>query len=362
MTTIGVDFHTWSGIYQGSRSHILGIYKCAIDLAPHVNFIFFGDGLNSLRQEHEQFRKPNVQTVEMRRLPGPLRLGFQLPYLSYRYKLDYLHCQYRIPLVAKGRQICTIHDTLVDSHPQYFSRQFSLAARLMFRYSAVRSHSVLTVSDYSRLSISSIYGIATDKVSVTPNGVDHSIFKPGIKNDLLLSKYGLSSNGYWLSVGRIEPRKNHLGIIRAWRSFDSDRRPLVIVGQRDFGYDAVEKEILSRNEKERLIFLDSVTNEDLAALYANAYCLLYPSFAEGFGMPVIEALASGCPVITSDTTSLPEVGGACAIYADPTSVDSIVAAMSAVDSSDISVSDRVKHSAKFSWESSAAALLKLIDK
>jgi len=133
-----------------------------------------------------------------------------------------------------------------------------------------------------------------------------------------------------LSVGRLEPRKNRLGLLRALALLPTPRPKLVIAGQRDFGYEKIfqlRDELLLQDD---VIFLETASDDLLAALYRNARLFVYPSFAEGFGMPVIEAMASGIPVITSNTTSLPEVAGDAALLVDPHSPEEIRDAMNRV--------------------------------
>ncbi|HLH08230.1 MAG TPA: glycosyltransferase family 1 protein [Terriglobales bacterium] len=142
----------------------------------------------------------------------------------------------------------------------------------------------------------------------------------------MLSAYGLKSKSYILTVGRLEPRKNHVNLLRAYAQLPQPRPKLVIVGQSDFGFEqifAISKELPQSDVK----FLSAVTDDILSVLYRDAALFVYPTWAEGFGMPVVEAMASGVPVVTSNTTCLPEIGGDAVLLAEPSDSSSIADAI-----------------------------------
>lgn len=318
---IGIDFHTWDGIFQGSRSHILGVYREAIVQAPDLDFVFFLHGVDSLRQAYPEFSRPNVTLVKVGHWPSVLRLLVQLPLMAMRHRIDILHTQYRVPPWVPCKTACTIHDLLCESHPQFFSPSFVAQSRVTFRMSARRADALFSVSDYSKSEIVSRYGVPADGVSVTFNGVDATRFHPGDAGADLVRALGLEPGGYIITVGRLEPRKNQANLIRAWGLLGPDAPTLVVVGQPDFSFDDIFK--AQQEVPRKAVMLDKVSDEQLPALLRHARLFAYPAFAEGFGMPVIEALASGVPVVTSNTTSLPEVSGGAAILIDPASVGSI---------------------------------------
>lgn len=188
--------------------------------------------------------------------------------------------------------------------------------------SAQRADVLFSVSEYSKQEIATRYKVPLESIHVTFNGVDHQRFHPGDEGRDLVKALGLEPGRYILTVGRLEPRKNQANLIRAWGMLGNDAPELVIVGQPDFSFEdigAAQKEVAPRQVR----ILDRVSDEQLPALLRHAQLFAYPAFAEGFGMPVIEALASGVPVVTSNTTSLPEVAGDAAILVDPSSVTSI---------------------------------------
>lgn len=359
---IGVDFHEWDGIFQGSRNHILGIYRHAIMLAPDVDFVFFLESVDSLAASHPEFRQANVRLVRMSRKHGLIRLFLQLPWLSWRNAVDVLHTQYRIPFLYTAATACTIHDVLFETHPEFFSRRFVIEAHAMFGMAARRSDVLFTVSEYSKLEISRHYDVPHNKIQVTYNGVDRSRFFPGDAGLESVEDLGLTPGNFILMVGRLEPRKNHETLIRAWARLGDMAPPLVIVGQDDPNFPQLQDVINGVVGSQRVIQFKNIGDELLPAVMRHATAFAYPAFAEGFGMPVVEAMASGVPVITSDVTSMPEVAGDGAILCDPHDEDGLYRALKRVLT--MSASERrelqlrsVSQSQKFDWNFSARILI-----
>lgn len=360
MASVGVDFHVFDGIFQGSRSHIVGIFSEAVSLAEDIDFIFFLHDVEQLKRDYPTFVRPNVRLVEMRG-GGLSRLVFRLALLQRRYSLDLLHTQYRVPLIPMGPCACTIHDVLFESHPQYFSRSFSIQSRLTFRLAAKVSKLLFTVSEFSKREICSRYGVDASAVHVIHNGVDRQKFFPGSQGEHVLEEFGLCAGGYLLTVGRLEPRKNHVRLIEAYSLLGSSAPPLVVVGQRDFSFAKVFQAVSHFGVADRVIFLEDVDDKTLPVLMRNSRLFVFPSIAEGFGMPVLEALASGVPVVTSNSTSLVEISGDAALLVDPMSSESIAAGMRRVLGDDALAgelrSKGVAQARNFEWRDSARTLV-----
>jgi len=358
---LGIDFHVWDDLFQGSRSHLLGLYEAAIVQAPEIDFVFFLGDTAGLRRAHPAFGRPNVTLVPMRKLPGLLRLAVQMPWLQWRHHIDLLHMQYRLPLLRLGPCACTIHDVLFETHPQFFTRSFTRQLKWFSRQAARHAALLLTVSEFSRRGLAQHHGLDPQRIVLTHNGVDTSRFHPGAEGAEQVRQLGLEPGRYLLTVGRLEPRKNHATLIEAYARLAPDSPDLVIVGQRDFNYSAVFDTIEKHRLQSRVKLLTSVGDALLPAAMRHARLFVYPSFAEGFGMPVLEAMVSGVPVITSNTTALPEVAGQAARLIDPHSVQQLAAAMQQL------LNDPAERAAllqaapqqagQFAWETAAAALL-----
>ena len=321
---IGVDFHTFDGFYQGSRSHLLGIYREAIRRAPEYDFVFFCAEPDKLREADPAFAMPNVHCVSMPHRGGLARLGWQLALLQRRHRIDLLHVQYRMPLVPWGACAVTIHDTLFETHPQFFDKGFLRMARFTGRRSVKKAALLMTVSEFSRREIARLYGVDPLRVTITGNGVNLTRFHPlsttggdDWNGADLVRSLGATPGEYLIAVGRLEPRKNHLNLVRAYARMAEPRPQLLIVGQRDFEHDEAFAEVERLGLGKEITFLERVADAELPALVRHARVFVHPSFAEGFGMPVLEALASGVPVVTSNTTALVEVAAGAALAVAP---------------------------------------------
>lgn len=359
---IGVDFHTFDGIFQGSRSHLIGLYEAAVAMAPDIDFFLLLDETERLRREHPVFDAPNVHLVKMPTQRAPVRLAWQLPRLQQQLKLDLFHLQYRLPLWTAGPCVCTIHDVLFETHPQFFSKGFVAFARLSSRDALRRAKALFTVSAYSRDSMAQAYGVPASRITVTHNGVDTQRFCPGEEGAELVRAHGLMPGQYLCTVGRLEPRKNHINLIKAYALLPQPRLPLLVVGQRDFSFESIFEVVQAHGLSDQVRFLERVGDAELPALIRHSAAFVYPTWAEGFGMPVLEAMACGVSVVTSNNTSLPEVAGELAWMCDPADPASIARAMrQAVDEPLAARNQRclqgLARARGFSWQRSAEALL-----
>jgi glycosyltransferase involved in cell wall biosynthesis len=226
---------------------------------------------------------------------------------------------------------------------------------------------VLTVSEFSRTALLERYHLAEDRVAVTPDAVDPHRFKPmtpGPELDRVKSLYALDAP-FVFNVGRLEPRKNLERLIRAFlevrRKLDRNLE-LVVAGQEDFRFESIHREA-ERGPDKAVRFLGPVPDEDLPVLYNLAKVLAYPSLAEGFGMPVLEAMACGTPVVSSRRGALGEVGGDAALWVEPEDEDSIAAgletALTATETSARLIEAGRKQSELFRWEETARRTLEV---
>jgi glycosyltransferase involved in cell wall biosynthesis len=203
--------------------------------------------------------------------------------------------------------------------------------------------------------------VRRETIVATANGADLSRFFPRDGHADLDVKLGLEPKSYFLMVGRLDLRKNHIGLLKAYRTLNKPRPKLVIVGQRDFRNSRVYEFIREHRLEEDVSILEHVTDESLPALYNSALAFVFPSWAEGFGLPVLEAMASGIPVITSDNTALTEVASGAAILVQPDDSDSIARAMECVIANDKMREDLVEkgleRARKFTWDAPASRLL-----
>ena len=225
MLRIGVDFHAFDGKFQGSRSHLIGLYRAMVAACPDFQFVFFLEKAAELAAL-EGFDRPNVTCVSMPHANPLVRLGWQLPRLRRRHRIDILHTQYIIPLWSGGANAVTIHDVLFEPFPQFFTPFFVWRSRWLFRRSARRADILMTVSEYSRQEIARRYGVSAERIGLLLNAVDPRVFHPAQSPDedaRVLQARGLQPQGYVLTLGRIEPRKDHATLLAAY----ADRKSVV---------------------------------------------------------------------------------------------------------------------------------------
>ena len=231
-------------------------------------------------------------------------------------------------------------------------------------YSVKNAGKIITISNSSKDDIIKYYKVPSGKIAVVYPGIKKILdvkYKELGMGDLN-KKFGIEGD-YILFVGTLQPRKNITRLIEAFAKTKKDLQ-LVIVGKKGWLYE----DILSAPKKfgieDRVKFLDFVKDEDLPSLYKNALCYVLPSLYEGFGLPVLEAMEYGCPVITSNISSLPEAGGNAALYIDPYNVEDIVEKIEkVVNSSALRAEMRKKgleQVKKFSWEKSAGQVLEVL--
>jgi glycosyltransferase involved in cell wall biosynthesis len=220
-------------------------------------------------------------------------------YPRLRADADVLHCPtFRGPFRAAQPLVVTVHDLAVLRHPEWFNRWTRTYSRIAVPRVVAAAHRVIAVSEFTKRELVSLLGTDPAKVRVVPNAVE-DVFTPDGPR---------AAGDYVLAVGTLEPRKN---LARIAQAVDGELR---VVGARGWGGVEPPRDVT---------WLGDVSDEELAGLYRGARCLVYASLYEGFGIPVAEALACGCPVVTSRGSAMAEFAGDDATYVDPEDVDSI---------------------------------------
>jgi len=234
------------------------------------------------------------------------------------------------------------------------------------KYSAKQAKKIFTISNFSRDDIIKTYGKNPKDVVTTYLGIKQlsGVEHQKLSMEELKKKFGIDS-GYILFVGTLQPRKNIAKLIEAFAEIKDKQIKLVIVGKKGWLWEEILESPKKYNVAERVKFLDFVGDEDLPSLYKNATCFILPSLYEGFGLPVLEAMKYGCPVLISDVSSLPEVGGDAAVYFDPTNADDIAQKIDQVISDEKTRKEMIgkgyNQVKKFSWEKTAKETLKVLE-
>ena len=222
--------------------------------------------------------------------------------------------------LSVSRQVCTIHDIGPIEHPEWFPAGVSKWYRWLLPKLVTRVQHIITVSEFTKSRLVDYFQVKPEKISVIPNGVEE-IFRPRGANEIERMRFemGIQSPRYVLSVGAEHPRGNLGRLLAAW-----ERLLPELPGDVELLVTGAKTAV---NIPDRVRFAGPVKQEYMPALYSGALALVYPSLYEGFGLPVLEAMASGCTVVTSNTTALPEVVGDAGLLVDPNDEDSIADAV-----------------------------------
>ena len=308
----GVGWHTY---------HLLrSLTELKTDDVEYVAYVEPG-ALSGLAEKESWIVRPNLHWKEVHR--------WMMPWQGRRDGLDLFHGP-NFKLRTRGRfgGVVTIHDLWLDRFPQYSRKTFGQASSFRrTRRMALGAAKVMTVSEYSARDIAELYGVPTDRIAVIYNGVS-DVFQPrtdALALDVLRRRFGWTTDRYILFVGGADPRKNHETLVRAYASRLAALKAytLVMVGGCEHPFGNIGKTAAAHGVSDRVVCTGPLELAALTVLYAHADLFVFPSIYEGFGMPVLEAMACGTPVVTSNTTSLAEIAGDAAALVDPRSVEGL---------------------------------------
>jgi len=305
---IFVDGRVFDTEYQGTRTYIHNLYKIIDNIGDFEIFLASCDPDNAagfFPGSH------NMRFIRYNTVSKLRRALHELPEIMRRYHIDAAHYQYVAPPQKSCLHIVTIHDLLFKDFPREFSLAYRMTKSAAFYFSAKRADLVTTVSAYSKKAIVRHFSIPEENIHVVPNGVSNFYFEPFDKEKAAMEvweKFGLRN--YILYVSRIEPRKNQLDLLKAYldlKLYQQDKS-LLFVGKTSISVPQLKEIMQSLPEeiKQKIFFLEDISNTDLRLVYQAAELFVYPSKGEGFGIPPLEAGALGIPTICSNTTAMEE--------------------------------------------------------
>lgn len=252
----------------------------------------------------------------------------------------------------------SIMDLSYVYYPQMFKKKDLYQLTHWTKESIRRASVIFTISNFSKKTIVDYYKVSQNKIIVTYPGINEKIFNNVLmkKEELnkKLANYGINKE-FILFVGTIQPRKNIVRLISAFEKIAEKRKDLllVIIGKKGWLFEDILKHAQKLVERKKIMILDYVMDNDLPLFYKSAQCLVLPSLYEGFGIPVIEAMSIGCPVIASNVTSLPEIIDDCGVLIDPESIDSIESGINKILTDDSFRNELIqkglKRAEQFSW-------------
>jgi len=294
-----------------------------------------------------------------------------LPWAIRQKKVDVFHEPSFIPPVFKKcPTVITVHDIAYEYVPFCYTRRNRLYLRTLLARSLKQSDAVIAVSESTKDSLLENFQVSPDKIQVTHEGVDE-IFRPlrdEEREEKVKQIYKIKRD-FILTVSLISPRKNMVRLIKAFKLLRDNRKidvQLVIVGEKGWLYEEVFKEVRASGLEKEVVFCGYVPREHLVCLYNAASVFAYPSLYEGFGLSVLEAFACGCPVVTSNVSSLPEVAGDAALLVDPKNIEELYSAVDRVITEDSLRKELIGRGMlqvrKFSWRKAAEKTLAIYTK
>lgn len=299
-------------------------------------------------------------------------LGEQMwvPFICNKLDIDVFFSPCNIaPLFVKAPTVLTLFDVHWLVYPHMFSKAKRLYLKNAIKHSLVKAQKVITISDNSKKDIIEIFGVSEHKINVIPCGLDpfFKIVKNEVKLFNVKKKYHIN-NKFIFFTAQLHKRKNVITLLKAYHELKKRKKiehNLVIAGGKGDGYEDMRSYLSEHGLENNVVLCGCVPNDDLRLLYNNADIFVYPSLYEGFGLPIIEAMACGTPVITSNVSSLPEVAGDAAILIDPLNVEELANAIDRVLSDKNLREDLInkgfKRISEFSWEKAAQKTLSVFE-
>jgi glycosyltransferase involved in cell wall biosynthesis len=260
-------------------------------------------------------------------------------------------------LLNYKNQIITIHDVSFRRHPEWFTKSYLHYYNFMIPRIAAKAHAIITVSEFSKGEIADVLGIEQNRIEVIYNAVS--------KNNKIqnFSNSNIFLNNYILAVSSLEPRKNFSRLVEAFNGIGDKNVKLYIIGKQFKVFSTLK---LQKEITKSVIFTGYLDESKLKDMYKKALFLIYPSLYEGFGLPPIEAMSFGCPVIASDIPAIHEICESAVLYTDPLSIEDMITKMNfMIENKDVRENFKqvgFKQVKKFSWTESAKQVFALSEK
>lgn len=359
-----LDLRTATAHFPGIGRYVVNLARAMVPLlASQERLILLRDPTRPSPWNLSALAGERVQVVDVPFSPFSLRQQWAVPRLLARLGADLYHSPYYLMPYCPGvPAVLTVHDLI----PLRLPRQSTLQARLLFRWTmalALRTvHQVVAVSEATRRDLLRWFRVPAGRVTVIPEAADPAFFpRPPAEIETVRRRYGLPDS-FVLYVGSNKPHKNLPRLVEAWAQITEHgiRNTLVLAGPWDPRYPEPRR----RAEQlglENVRWLGPVPEADLPALYSAATLFVFPSLYEGFGLPVLEAMACGVPVVCSDTSSLPEVAGDAALRVNPTDVEALAAAIERALADEALRADLratgLERARQFTWEAVAQKTL-----
>lgn len=321
---IAIDAHMLGTQEGGNETYISGLISGLSQIYTPGNTI-----TAMLSQEFTQHNPIplHTQPVVFKNQGNFQRLFKEIPQLCSQIEAEVLHATYNISPFIKCPTVLAVHDIIFHRYPHYFSPRVRLLLNTLLPLSMLRATEIVTISEASKDDIVQRYPFTSEKISVTYLAAGPLVEAvPDFEASAAISQQA----PFVLAVGTVQPRKNIARLVQAFIAFKANQNTntkLVIVGKSSWQGSEIQRITEGSPYKNDIVFTGYLPDSIVVALFKTCRCFAYPSLYEGFGLPVLEAMACGAPVITSNISSLPEVAGQSAILVDPTSIEEIASAI-----------------------------------
>ena len=367
---IGIDVSPAINQKAGIARYTYQLVSSLLELDKSNNYLLYAFSSKSkqdvFKSERAQFRPHKWQPQLLKTYFLLLRL-LNLSADSFTKEADIVHStDFVLPVSKSKPSIITIHDLAFRHFPTFYTWKNRTYMNSMAKFSAKRADKIIAVSQATKNDIIHFLNVDEKKIIIIPEGVDE-LFKPSSEQKIKTVKkeYGLPDE-YIVTLGTLQPRKNLEALIDAFARLRKDKaipHKLVVVGEEGWNNERLLTKLDRLDIAEDIVITGFIEDNQLPSLYSGATALVYPSLYEGFGLPVLEAMACGVPVACSNTSSLPEVAGEAALLFDPTDVDQIYSSMQELLSDDRlrnNLSEAgIKRARHFTWEKTAKQTLSL---
>lgn len=360
---LGIDIHSLAGTRTGVANYVFHLTRALSQTAPTAPIELYGSAPlpNDLRtsfQFHLVRGKRYWTTAHLSRY-----------WLTHARPAAMLYPAHILPLYSPARNLVTIHDLAFELFPTHFTAAQLRRLRNGTRRSVKKADHLLAVSEATKADLVNIYGVSPERITVTPLGCDTSVYRPvsASEKKRVIEKYKLT-RPYIISVGTLQKRKNHIALVKALRQLldDGNDLDLVLAGGKGWLFEETEKTIQELRLTGHVKLLGFVPDEDLPALYGAAEVFALTSLYEGFGLPLVEAMACGTAVVTANNSALKEVAGDAALTVDAEDVPATATALGKVITDKALraklVSQGLARAKEFSWERTAKLTLEAMQK
>jgi glycosyltransferase involved in cell wall biosynthesis len=366
---IAIDIRTINKPRSGVGYYVTNLIKNLQKIDKENNYCLISNNGEYANTFHSQSNFENHRTCisNENHLVGDLWESFYLPRLLERKKVSVFHGPaFMVPLIRRNMgTVVTIHDIVSFIMPDTIPMKYAFYMRNLIKLVSRKADRIISVSQSTKNDLVKWLDVPDEKITVVHQAVSNS-FRPATNGDggaQMRRRFGINGR-YMLFVGNLEPRKNLINLMEAF-ALARDRLggpvQLVICGKKGWLYSGILKTCERIKRGNDIVITDYVNENDLLGLYQNAEMFVFPTRYEGFGMPALEAMACGTPVITSNTSSMPEITGSAAILISPSSVEEISEAMIKVANSDSLRKELrekgLKQAKLFSWTNTARETL-----